>query len=74
MSKGPFGEGAERFAYRFYEVAEDGKTIVGRPLVAKESRMVLETEDGMIENEARKQFVRKFIMTQQIARRFGSQV
>ncbi len=36
VSKGPFGEGAERFAYRFYEIAADGNTIVGRPLVAKE--------------------------------------
>ena len=57
MSTGPFGEGAERFAYRFYEVAEDCKTIVGRPLVAKESRMVLDTEGGVTENDARREFV-----------------
>ena len=71
ISKGPFGEGAERFAYRFYEVAADGKTIVGRPLVAKESRMVLDTEDGMTESDARKQFVKTFMKTQQIARRLA---
>ena len=71
MSKGPFGEGAEPFAYRFYELAADRKTIVGRPLVAKESRMVLDTKGGTTENEARKQFVRKFVMTQQIARRLA---
>ncbi len=33
--------------------------------------MVLKTEGGMTENDARKQFVRKFIMTQQIARRLA---
>lgn len=71
ISKGPFGEGAERFAFRFYEVATDRETIVGRPLVAKESRMVLETEGGVTENDARKKFVEKFIMTQQIARRLA---
>jgi hypothetical protein len=71
MSKGPFGEGAERFAYRFYEVAADRKTILGQPMVAKESRMVLETEDGMTESHARKKFVKTFIKTQQIARRLA---
>ena len=71
MSKGPFGEGAERFAHRFYEVAADEKTIVGRALVAKESRMVLDTVNDETEIEARKQFVRTFIETQQIARRLA---
>ena len=37
FSKGPFGEGAERFAYRFFEVGRNGSTIVGPALVAKES-------------------------------------
>jgi Mg-chelatase subunit ChlD len=70
FSKGPFGEGAERFAYRFFELAADGKTIVGPPMVAKESRMVL--EEGRIGDEmARKQFVRTFCFTQQFARRLA---
>jgi Alpha-kinase family len=67
FAKGPFGEGAERFAYRFFEVAADGKTILGIPLVAKESRMVLE-EMGVADEKARKEFVRTFCTTQQLAR------
>jgi Mg-chelatase subunit ChlD len=67
FAKGPFGEGAERFAYRFFEVAGDGKTILGIPLVAKESRMVLE-EMGVADEKARKEFVRTFCTTQQLAR------
>lgn len=68
ISKVPFGEGANRSAYHFLEVAGDRKTIVGHPLVAKESRIVLETANGLTENEARKEYVKTFIQTQLIAR------
>ena len=64
-----FGEGAERFAYRFYELAADRKTILGKPLVAKESRLVLDTE--YTDTRARELFVKTFCETQQLARRIG---
>jgi hypothetical protein len=35
IRKSPFAEGSERFAYQFFEVAADGATVVGQPLVAK---------------------------------------
>ena len=66
FSKAIFGEGAERFAYRFYELAEDARTIVGCPLVAKESRHVV--EHG---GESRMKFVNQFCETQQFARRIA---
>lgn len=71
ISKGPFGEGAERFAYRFFELAKDRRTILGPPLVAKESRLVLEDESG--DQMARKKFVRTFCATQQLARRLAEE-
>ena len=80
ISKGAFGEGAERFAFRFYELAQDGKTIVGLPMVAKESRMVLDSESGSGLNDkcARNKFVERFIMTQEtasrLAKKFNNQV
>ena len=40
LNKKTFGEGAERFAFRFYEVGQDGKTVVGQPHVAKERKFV----------------------------------
>jgi hypothetical protein len=56
FAKGPFGEGVERFAYRCYEVAADGATILGKALVAKESRYI---ENEEISNESeRRNFVR----------------
>jgi Alpha-kinase family len=68
MCKKPFGEGAERFAYRFFELASDRKTIVGSPMVAKESRFLLDgDENGVGEEMARKQYVRLFCKTQQMA-------
>lgn len=63
-----FGEGAERYVFRFYEVAGDGETIVGRPLVAKESRLVLDEHQ---DEKERKKFVRTFCETQQISRRLA---
>jgi hypothetical protein len=38
VAKGAFDEGTERYVYCFFEVASDGKTILGLPMVAKESR------------------------------------
>ena len=37
LNKKTFGEGAERFAFRFYEVGQDGKTVVGQPHVRKKA-------------------------------------
>jgi Mg-chelatase subunit ChlD len=68
LKKAAFGEGAERFAFRFFEVAADGETVVGRPLVAKESRLVLEEGD-----RSREKFVRTFCRTQQLARRIADE-
>jgi hypothetical protein len=73
--KEPFGEGAERFAYRFFELATDAKTIVGLPLVAKESRLVLELESqkDTCNEKARNKFARMFCSTQQLARRLATE-
>jgi hypothetical protein len=40
LKKKAFGEGGERLAYQFFEVAEDGRTVVGDPMVAKLSRYI----------------------------------
>jgi hypothetical protein len=68
INKKVFGEGAERYAFRFFEVGEDGKTVVGKPLVAKESRLVLDGGE-----EHRDRFVRTFCQTQQLARRIADE-
>ena len=74
LSKRPFGEGAERFAFRFFEVAADMQTIVGPALVAKESRLILEDDNtGSGDEAARKKFVRTFCSTQQLARRLAQE-
>jgi len=61
MSKGPFGEGAERFAFRFFEFAADQRTIVGPALVAKESRLILD-HDGVGDEQARKKFCANLLL------------
>jgi hypothetical protein len=73
--KEPFGEGAERFAFRFFELAADAKTIVGLPLVAKESRLVYEqeSEEDTGNEKARHKFSRTFCSTQQLARRLATE-
>lgn len=68
LNKRAFGEGAERYAFRFFEVGEDGKTVVGSPLVAKESRLVLDGDEG-----SREKFVNIFCETQQLARRIADE-
>jgi Mg-chelatase subunit ChlD len=65
-----FGEGAERLAFRFYEIAKDMRTIVGHHMVAKESRLVLEEH---ADERTRKAFVRTFCETQQLARRLAEE-
>jgi len=41
-----FGEGGERLAFQFFEIASDGCTVVGEPLVAKSSRFIERLEDA----------------------------
>ena len=69
INKAAFGEGAERFAFRFFEIDRDGRTILGKPLVAKESRMVLADDS----KAGRTKFVRTFCHTQQLARRIAEE-
>jgi hypothetical protein len=71
FAKGPFGEGAERMAYRFFELARDGKSIVGKHMVAKESRLIL--DENVANEAARKKFARTFCSTQQLARRLSKE-
>lgn len=71
LCRGTFGEGAERIAFRFFEIASDARTILGPPLVAKESRLVL--EEGVGDETSRKEFVRTFCSTQQLARRIAEE-
>jgi hypothetical protein len=68
VNKAAFGEGAERFAYRFFEVGADGECVLGQALVAKESRLVL--EGGQ---RGREKFVKTFCQTQQLARRIAEE-
>lgn len=67
MKRIPFGEGSERFAFQFFELANDYRTIVGEPLVAKESRFI--TNNSPHSNwEQREKFVKTFCSAQQQAR------
>lgn len=66
ISKKPFGEGAERFVYRFFEIGADGKTVVGEALVAKETRHVLSSSPES-DSHRQGQFVRTFCAAQQIS-------
>jgi Alpha-kinase family len=68
-----FGEGGERYAFRFYEVGANGETIVGKPLVAKESRFVLQSEEGNSSSKARDHFVKEFCKGQQLALRLAEE-
>lgn len=58
IAKKAFGEGTERFAKQFFEVAADGITVVGEPLVAKESKFVAEATSNL--QEQSEKFVRRF--------------
>jgi hypothetical protein len=70
-----FGEGGERLVHRFYELDQDGKSIVGGAFVAKESRFVATSEEN--ENHGnekeREKFVKIFCNTQQLAARIAEE-
>jgi len=68
FERGPFGEGAERFAYRFYELGRDMKTVLGKALVAKENRLIYDDDEAN-----RKQYVKIFCKTQQLAGRLAEE-
>jgi Alpha-kinase family len=71
MAKAAFGEGVERFAFRFYELASDLKTIVGSPMVAKESRFIMDANNMDEANDERIRYVRTFCNIQQKAARIA---
>lgn len=58
IARKAFGEGTERFAYQFFEVAADGTTVLGDPLVAKESKFVSEATSNKVKETEK--FVRRF--------------
>lgn len=69
MKRQPFGEGQERFAFQFFEIAKDGVTVVGEPLVAKESRFIHDSSDSGDGNwKARDKFAKRFCKVQMAAR------
>ena len=70
MNKEIFGEGAERFADLFFELDKDKTKILGKPLVAKESRYEAEHLDN---ENSRIKFANTFCKTQQLARRISEE-
>jgi hypothetical protein len=44
MKKKAIGMGSERYAFQFYEVGNDGRSIVGKPFIAKQSCYILENQ------------------------------
>eukprot|EP00977_Amphora_coffeiformis_P005172 scaffold1112_cov92-Amphora_coffeaeformis.AAC.8 len=68
ICKMPFGEGKECFVYRLYELACDGKTVVGKPKVAKESRY---KDDYDRSWKARRRMAERDCRKQQLARRLA---
>lgn len=68
MKHSSFGEGSERLAFQFFEVAKDGVTVVGQPLVAKESRFVHQSTDDDSNWKARDKFAKQFCKVQMSAR------
>lgn len=71
ISKEVFRKGAERVIYRFYELKEDGETIVGKEMIAKESRFII--ENNLQDEEKRKDFVQDFCSNQQLACRIAEE-
>lgn len=71
VAKGAFDEGSERYVYRFFEVAYDGKTILGLPMVAKESRRV--DNSATTKPSTNDDLVHTFCKTQQLARHLAVQ-
>eukprot|EP00977_Amphora_coffeiformis_P008381 scaffold1893_cov220-Amphora_coffeaeformis.AAC.26 len=73
--KTAFGEGAERLAFKFRFVANDGKTFIGPKMVAKESRFI-ETKDSIDDQVGyllsdRFSYHKQFMRTQAIASKFA---
>ena len=66
LKRKAFGEGQERFAHQFFEIGDDGETVLGQPLVAKESRFVddIEHRGGELDWLARDKFVERFCKIQ----------
>ena len=75
IRKKAFGEGTERICYQFFEIAADGHTVVGHPLVAKESRFV---EDYTEEGASKEKYARKFCnlqyKAQEMAKAFNEKI
>eukprot|EP01079_Euglenida_sp_SAG-EU17-18_P000930 gene930-2580_t len=68
VARKPFGEGAERIVYEFYEVGPAKKGVhpcLGRPMVAKESCRQIASSEGKIDFHA------CFVRTQQQASHFA---
>lgn len=69
-----FGEGSERLAFQFFEISEDGSSVVGEPLVAKKSRFIDDDEilnDGNEEEglwKDKDRFAKRFCKIQTKAR------
>lgn len=59
------GQGSERFAFQFYQVGKDKKTIVGKPFMAKDS---FYRQSGDADKA-----VRKFYTTQQFTKRIAEE-
>uniref|UniRef100_A0A7S3V8N3 Alpha-type protein kinase domain-containing protein n=1 Tax=Chaetoceros debilis TaxID=122233 RepID=A0A7S3V8N3_9STRA len=58
-----FGEGQERLAFQFFELGDDGSTVVGEALVAKESRFIESETDTLGRSNnwlSRDKFVKRF--------------
>ncbi|CAB9526886.1 myosin heavy chain kinase [Seminavis robusta] len=70
MKKKALGQGGERFAFQFYELAQDRRTIVGQRYVAKESCFILNNAE---DESSRRTFVHKFCMTQQFTSRIAKE-
>jgi len=68
MKKFAFGEGQERLAFQCFEIAEDGYTVVGEPLVAKESRFLDDYEGVNLDWKARDKFAERFCKIQSQAK------
>lgn len=65
VKKKALGQGSERYAFQFYEVSKDKRTIIGKPFMAKESCY---TQSGDADK-----FVRKFCTTQIVTKRIAEE-
>ena len=72
IRKQPFAEGSERFAYQFFEVAQDGRTVVGSPLIAKACKFVRENGDEDSLEVYTHKFLTRFCRIQKMASKIAS--